>query len=442
MRQAASAIAFALLASSHSCPVLADKLVLARGEQIPCTIVGPKSPPSILASRGFLTVDLGDSMIVHTSHRDSTHRDTTWIGRTRAYSLDSLRFVTLDFGDHEESYTLRELRARSDTRLPLGLAVGANLNFLEGVKLSNVYANLDLYLPEVFFEDRPTWSEMIYGPVSTPPIKADGGKTEKGDGSETNKPDNAKRAPVKRPIRWGKVAEKIGWYLMPSGFSLGTEQGRLVGRDTSSALFVQLNFDSAGTTHFRDTTFSIVGEDKTDVTTLSFGVYWPIWHQKAKGRDVAVFAVLLNEFRRLEFSRTRFGAVFGKDPLTIPLQGTSQREALLSGGLAGSVVMSEFEARVLVTFRGKYEDEHLRPLPGVQLENRRGLAPYLVQGRLVSTQYGVLVGGEVRGLNMPQRTSADLRTFPEFEVYAAKVFSLDKLFDFITGPATSTNKSK
>jgi hypothetical protein len=32
----------------------------------------------------------------------------------------------------------------------------------------------------------------------------------------------------------------------------------------------------------------------------------------------------------------------------------------------------------------------------------------------------------------------DRRRFPEFEVYAAKVFSLDKLFEFATGPATST----
>lgn len=395
MRKAAIAATTALFVLLLVTPTHADKLVLLRGRVLTGCVVGPKTPAANLAPNGLITFDLGDSVVIP----DSTKLDKKIVfSRQRTYPLDSLTFITLEFDDHEESYTRDEIKARSLTRTPLSLGIGANLNFLDGIKLSNLYADLDLYLPDTFHDSSPKWRELT----------ADVHKNAKGERSKNE--------------LFAKGVEKLAWWALPSGFSLGMEQGRLVGRDTSRVLRVQLSDDSAGVKHFRDTTYTLKRDDKSDVTTLSFGVYWSLWHKRDLDHRVSVFLVLLNEMRRVEFSSTP-GAVAGTNQATIPLSDSDKRESTVSFGFAGAVSTKEFEARVISTIKNNQRDDHWRA--------------YLVQGRLISNRYGIMLGGEARGLGMPPRISGDTRHFPEFEVYAAKMFALDKLLDFVTGPASS-----
>lgn len=353
------------IVTAASCSASADTVVLKSKKTLKGTLIGKSLDSQVLVRQPLI------SLLVPA---DSSKGIAARVEELEPSTIE--RIVLSD--SVYTTYDIAHVMATSLKDDPLTVAIGGNLDFLSGVQVKDVYYNLALRVPRLFCsEPQRFWQ-------------------------------------TSKSIRTQRAGRIVG-ALIPSGVSLGFEQGRLASRD-SVVSFV---------TYARDSV-AVIGrqtEKATASTDLSFGIYWHLWRPS---KTVACYAVVLNEFRKIDAERV----------VHIPLRTGGEtaihfsdqvRERLMSYGVNVVADIMSYHTDIAVMF-------------GDQDGLANGFGVYMIQGELREDHYGITIRGAVRGLRTAEVVrrselppSGDPRVFPEFQVAVAKTFGLERLSRFIIG---------
>lgn len=296
--------------------------------------------------------------------------DSGATARTVPIRLADISYIVIEDSTSLTTFDVEALLQARDATYSPRLAIGANLDFLEGITVTNPFYSLRAELPDLYSAQSQRAGSLF----------------------------------LERAVR----------HLLPSGFSLGFEQGRLFGRDTSTSTVT--TFASDEDTVGRTFTFREAALHRTDVTDLNLGIYWRVLETGTRPTRARVWAVLLAEYRRVRRSTsvtalgtpdTLFGAYLG---------GTSTRaDVPLSFGVKCIAELPGALASVLVT---------LYNYPDI------GISYYLVQGEVRELKHGITITGEVR-VDNPDPTYGYGTRDVLFQVALSKTFTLEKLVEFL-----------
>jgi len=355
----------AIFGLAYSCcavsrPALADVLIMNDGTVISGTLLQRADSAGVLLGREFIAI---------------ATREASGVTSQKAVKAAEVRYVLLQDSTTTRTYDADAIAGVGRQSFPATIAVGANLDFLDGVSVGNPYYAMRVMLPTVFGPRRALFEGASHGVV----MRAIG-----------------------RTMSW----------MVPSGFSLSMEQARFVARDTSISEGYVLEAPDTVYRRFSDTTTTA---SRRDVTGLGLAFYWPIITNSRPGSDVRVWATILGEFRepRLIEQRVSVGVDSVGHSATYH---ASRRYGVMSLGFTAVAERPEFTMRLTVTW--------------ALWSN--GAGPYVIQGELRERKYGVMVSGEVRGLSLPEGSYiGGGESYPEYQASISKSFALDKLVDFV-----------
>ncbi|MCH8303771.1 MAG: hypothetical protein IIB94_01425 [Candidatus Marinimicrobia bacterium] len=296
---------------------------------------------------------------------------------------------------------------KADIKSPYRVNIGANLDFIDGIKTNSNYTKLGFFI-------RDMW------------------KNENVDGNEINQArDKLKDNAISSPgiLNWLKI-------LLPNGVAGGIFQGKTFADKDTSTFFSSIDLYSTIDSVLHRTVLTRKTKSTTEITTKNLGIYFSLVKKIGK----QIYLLGHSELRRDEVTtKTQFEHEIIDTLGTIPVSNFNvfaEGDAVFINpfsGLSALEVPSEiirsseietfFGLGLMLDSRGKEVDLMVKAIRMLHssdsIEQRTS---YLVQFGLIANDIGVQIGGEIRG-----RNNSD----PNISLHMSKVFSLSKLIDIL-----------